>query len=68
MEESRFNEEANKIHKYKVLPGCKYCGRTFNFESLPAHMRGCEKKTGYVEEKENVKEECKVPKSLVCTL
>ncbi len=38
---------SSEIFKCKVLPGCKYCGRTFNYESLLIHMKGCDKRKMY---------------------
>lgn len=63
----RFNINSNEIYKYKVLPGCKYCGRTFNYESLIPHMKGCDKKKIFKEEKENQNDvSFRSPKNLVC--
>lgn len=40
----RYNDKAYQIYKFKVLPKCKFCDRTFNYESLKIHERGCDKK------------------------
>lgn len=66
--EWRYNDDAYQIYKYKVLPKCQYCSRTFNYESLKVHEKGCSKKPKdktyfdeFFEEKEMIR-----PKALLC--
>jgi hypothetical protein len=66
-EKLSFNQQASTIFKYKVLPACKYCKRTFNAESLAVHIKGCpQKPSGYQEKENTIEVNSKIPKVLVC--
>lgn len=53
-----------------MLPACRYCGRTFNEDSLKVHEKVCSNKSnsfGKMKKEESSKEEIiKKPRTLVC--
>ena len=68
----RYNDEAFDQYNNQSLEPCPRCGRTFNSEALPRHMKGCHAKgeqSAYEVEKKKEElnsVESKKPKTLIC--
>ena len=68
----RYNDAAFDQYNTQSLEPCPRCGRTFNTDALPRHMKGCHAKgerSAYEVEKEKeslATPGTKKPKSLIC--
>ena len=65
----KYNDAAFDSYNHKALEPCPRCGRTFNPESLPRHLKGCHAKGEPEQEMEGDQARTpnpKRPKTLIC--